>query len=311
MSTNGVIARATGEAKFAGRYHHWDSNPESLGAYLFELYRGRFGGDLERMLKVLIDDHKAGWSTIVHKDFKLKPGWTAADLRTPGFDGTEAERKARREAYFAHPDYRRPQCYCHGGRHEEEQLITEDDDAGPWAYVFDDEHVMHVLLREKHEQSGEGFWSDVGRVELDSEESINWVAIECGEKFERCHHYAWYHKLLPETSNLSTLTYLGLQPLDFRDSVAFIINGKRYAATGSGGNSDYLNRFAKKPLPRNTWIATVKAPNGRRLDVPVATITDQGYKPFPGVTWVWPATKSNPRETLVSLKQAELFTAKA
>ena len=305
MSTNGLIARATGESKFRGVYHHWDSGPESLGAYLVELYLGHFQHDLDRMLTVLIDNEgKAGWSTIVHKDFRLKPGWTLERLKTPGFDCSEAERKVRWAAYQAHPDYRRPQSYL--ARGEEPQTITEVDDAGPWAYVFDDERILHVLLREKHQQSGEYFWNDVGRVELNSPEPINWVAIECGESFERCHHYAWYHKLLPRTSNLSTRTWLGLDPLDFRDAIGFIIQGKRYEATGSGGNSDYLRRVSGKNLLPGTWISTVKASNGRRLDIPVAAIksTDKGqkYLPLPGVVWIYPGTKDNPHETLVSLK---------
>ena|SRR5438445_3466511 len=315
MSTRGLIARATGEARFKGVYHHWDSYPSGgLGETLVSLYRVHFGRDLQRMLEFLIDLHPAGWSTIVHKDFKLKPGYTMAGLKTPGFEGTDAERKTRWERYQAHPDYRRPQCYCHRDRHEEPQSFTEADDSDAvWAYVFDtegDDKVLHVLHRERHPQSGEHFWNDVGRIELDSADPINWSVIECGENFERCHHYAWHHNLLPKTSNLSTRTYLGLDPLDFRDSVAFIIDGKRYVATGSGGNSDYLRRSTGKNLPSGAWISTVKATNGRRVDVPTATLTETGYKPFPGVTWVWPATKSNPRETLVSLKQAELFAAK-
>ena len=47
-----------------------------------------------------------------------------------------------------------------------------------------------------------------------------------------------------------------------------------------------------------TWISTVKTPNGRTMDLPVATEkNDEGYKPFNGVTWVFPATKANPQET--------------
>jgi hypothetical protein len=56
MSTNGIIARSTGEGTFAGRYHHWDSYPSGLGTTLVELYRGHFNRDLDRMLQVL------GWA---------------------------------------------------------------------------------------------------------------------------------------------------------------------------------------------------------------------------------------------------------
>lgn len=77
MGTNGVIAREDGN----GRYHHWDSYPEGLGRALFTLRNDHFSGDTEAMLKVLIDDHPGGWSTIVgagstpHADFNYKPQW--------------------------------------------------------------------------------------------------------------------------------------------------------------------------------------------------------------------------------------------
>jgi len=90
----------------------------------------------------------------------------------------------------------------------------------------------------------------------------DWSKIECGENFERCGHYAWYHKLMPKTSNLSAQTHLGNRPLEFRDAIAFIIGGKRYASTGRGGNSDYFDSH-DRPFPRDTWIATIQAGNGK------------------------------------------------
>ena len=65
---------------------------------------------------------------------------------------------------------------------------------------------------------------DVAVIDLNSDEP-NWSVIECGENFERCRHYAWYHGLTPKTSNLSTQTWLGRRPLGFHDAVAFIIDG--------------------------------------------------------------------------------------
>ena len=90
------------------------------------------------------------------------------------------------------------------------------------------------------------------------------------------------------------------------DAVAFLVDGKRYTATGSGGNSDYLNNCAYrmgkrgyKVFPRNSWIATVKAGNGRRLELPVGSIKDGKYVPLPGIAWVYPPTKDHPEETVV------------
>jgi hypothetical protein len=126
----------------------------------------------------------------------------------------------------------------------------------------------------------------------------NWEILECAEDFSRCRHYAWRHGLLPQTSNLSTRTWLGLQPLEFHDAIGFVIGGKRYKATGTGGNSSYMMRSCQK-LPRDVWVSAVVAGNGRRLDVPVANITKKGYTPYPGVTWIYPPTKKIHHETKV------------
>ena len=67
MSTRSVIARPT-ETGFLGRYHHWDGYPAGLGATLYENYRGHFQRDLDAMCRFLLDDHPAGFSTIVGRD---------------------------------------------------------------------------------------------------------------------------------------------------------------------------------------------------------------------------------------------------
>lgn len=112
---------------FEGRYHHWDSYPEGLGATLFHLAQpgGPFAGDLPRMLKVLLDDHPAGWSTINGKDFGLEPG----------YEGSQRESA-------------RPECYCHGGRAEAEHTVCEVNAAGcgcEYGYVFTEAGHMLVL----------------------------------------------------------------------------------------------------------------------------------------------------------------------
>lgn len=302
MSTNGIIARAgKDEGTFTGRYHHWDSMPTSLGQTLVNLYRGHFKRDLGRMLQVLLDEHPAGWSSIVDKDFRLKAGYTELKSRPKDMPV---------EKWLQLPQNRRPACYCHGERREEEQIITDKDEALEWAYVFDEEQkTLHVLTRMK--VAGHWNWQDVGRIELDSDEEINWAAIECGENFERCGHYAWHHGLAPKTCNLSTQVWLGKRPFDFHDAVAFIVNGKRLRNTGSGGDSDFLNRTnfrfypERKPFPSGVWIATVIAGNGRPLDVPVAKHADKGFVPFPGVQWVMPPTKTIEHETLISAEEEE------
>ena len=106
VSTNGIIARSIGEGTFEGVYHHWDSYPnEGLGQFLIHILTGHFRNDLARMLRVLIDEHPAGWSTIVNKDFALEPGYTAETLRHPSFSGmSEEEYHAAMEQFRALPD---------------------------------------------------------------------------------------------------------------------------------------------------------------------------------------------------------------
>lgn len=287
MSTRGVIARATGEAKFKGVYHHSDSYGTGLGDTLIELYRGHFKHDLESMLRVLIDESPCGWSTIVGKDFNLKPGYTWQKATADG---------ASYEVYSKRPNYRRPQ------RFEDDSFeITEADDTDcEFAYVFDVENkTVHVLDRAKQPEGTGYYWRDIGRVELDSEEKPDWDEIECGksENWSRCHHYAWKHS--PELEgkcNLNMQKFLGNESMEMRDAVGFIVNGKRVKATGSGGDSGFL-RIPN--LPPRTWVAMVVYGNGKRGDIPVALRTPEGEKPYPGVKWILPPTLKNPEETTV------------
>jgi len=288
MSTRGIIARTSGpEGQFAGRYHHSDSYPTGLGAELRKQLHGHFRGDLGRMLRFLLDEHNAGWSTIVNKDFSLKPGYT----------WERAYEKSKEFAVFSQlPDYKRPQCYCCGSRHEEEQSFTQDDLESTdceWLYVFD-EDTRKLFVRDINHKE------DVAVIDVDGDEP-DWAKIECGENFERCHHCAWVHFPQLKGSNIGIQQFLGREAFRLCDAVAFIVNGKRVKNTGSGGDAAHLSRFHKIPaeLPPNTWIATVVYANGSRADVPVAVRGPGGEKPFPNVKWVFPPTLVNPRETVV------------
>jgi len=74
MATRAIIARQRGDG-WEGRYHHWDGYPPGLGAALYDLYNGHFQRDIGRMLAVLIDDHPAGWSSIIDADWSQPPAW--------------------------------------------------------------------------------------------------------------------------------------------------------------------------------------------------------------------------------------------
>ncbi len=280
MSTNGIIARSTGEGTFRGRYHHWDSYPSGLGVALVELYRGHFKRDLEKMLRFLLDQH-TGWSTIVSRDFKLKPGYTNVAQRPEGMSYDD----------FANlPLNRRPQCYCHGHRKEEGFIADHATDCGAsWAYVFeqiDDKPVMHILYSERN-QDEQIAWKDAGTVKLDNANEINWTPIECGENFERCGHMAWFHGVVPKTCNLSMQTWLGHRPLDpIHDPIGYVINGKKYKATGCGGTSGYV----PGQHPRGTWVASLITQNNRRINLPIARQTQDGYELLSSVTAIYPPT---------------------
>ena len=119
MSTRGAIARVNGDG-FKGVYHHWDSYPDSLGETLKRLHGEYFEGDTDAMLKFLIDDHPAGWSTIIGKDLTRPCGY--------GSDGAE--------------------CYCHGSRKGSAQVVDDRNAGGcgcEYVYVFNDKNQMLVL----------------------------------------------------------------------------------------------------------------------------------------------------------------------
>ncbi len=160
MSTRSIIARTGGEHRdsFHGRYHHSDGYASGVGATLYQLYNGFFEKDLERMLKVLLDDHPAGWSNINGCDWGMEPGWYDMD-RSNGQTWEE---------YYNSPAYRRPKCYCHGERHEEASEFTSDMPPSwcEWAYAINPKtHKMFV-----HKCTGV--------IQVNGEERDKWTLVE-------------------------------------------------------------------------------------------------------------------------------------
>ena len=188
MSTRSVIARPMGDG-FNGRYHHWDGYPSGLGAELYWLaqpndYRAMAGlpptpwnGDIEAMLKVLLDDHPAGWSTLERKDFRFAPGYNERQMTGTCKCGKPEEQHFCQYVkphegpvpcgggtYGLHlghayePDEATitkaemgeliPQCYCHGDRAEEAREVTDQNASGmgcEYAYVLTTNRKMTVL----------------------------------------------------------------------------------------------------------------------------------------------------------------------
>jgi hypothetical protein len=133
MSTRSAIARQAGDG-FIGRYHHSDGYPSGVGQTLYRLYNGQFKRDAAHMLKVLVDEHPAGWSTIIGSnlgecaDFSKKIGFRNRDHGTAD----------------------NPQCYCHGDRHEEEYTITESTVGDDIEYIYvinERDSLMTIISR--------------------------------------------------------------------------------------------------------------------------------------------------------------------
>lgn len=173
MSTRGVIAKATPKG-WRGRYHHSDSYPTGLGKYLWAQANGPFKTDLKRLVKILVDEHPAGWSCIVDCDFQWAPGYIS-------HDSTAAKVTEAFEAKV-------PQCYCHGERSEKGWAIKHDGQVEEWGYVIDvKRRTMKVLFGVNGER-----WEDVGTYSFDEAEP-DWAFVECGKNRERCSHYDWVH----------------------------------------------------------------------------------------------------------------------
>ena len=186
MSTRGVIARQTPRG-FSGRYHHSDSYPAGLGQALYRQCREHFKGDHQAMLRMLINDHPSGWSTMVGggstdtlTDFNLEPGF----VEDPGEMGSE-----KRERWA-----RTPQCFCHGsrvGQYPKDWRITQDTacECGcEWAYVIDRKGHMAIMCSYRRNGSkmigyfGSGDpksrWLMVHLVDLTSDEEPDWEEID-------------------------------------------------------------------------------------------------------------------------------------
>lgn len=172
MGTRSVIAKPT-KSGFTGRYHHWDGYPRGLGSTLYNAYQGHFGRDLDAMCNFLLNEHPAGFATIVERDLSLPCGF--------------ATRRAGSAERPLHPE-----CYCHGSCSQSPQEITETDAAAigcEYAYVLSEQNndaVMEILS--SYTGSGKmigaaghgdpnASWRTIARIDLAGPQP-DWKAIE-------------------------------------------------------------------------------------------------------------------------------------
>lgn len=209
MSTRSVIARKT-PVGFKGIYHHWNGYPSGLGKTLFKIHSTVFGSGTARMLRYLIDDHPAGWSTI-NSDWSKpegqrpdenmalcetcqKPSWrhyrqyyvpsctnAPSAWERAGRPPIPAEIPSEVIAVLGH----NPKCQ-HLERGPEPQIgeaweVTQDNASGSgceYAYVFEEElHIMHIQSSYCDPKSGHGGKKMIGAFGCGDEKAI-WRTIE-------------------------------------------------------------------------------------------------------------------------------------
>lgn len=300
MSTRGIIARETGPGKFEGRYHHSDSYPEGLGAALYEAYNGHFKQDAVAMLKYLVDDHAAGWSFILGADYSLPPGYledhSAGYGKTP--DG---------ELDWSKPIPHGPRCYCHGDRHEESTpMLTDTEEAGTeWAYAINaDTHEMCVYTPKWNEKVSEFTGYElIATVDMRGPEP-DWDRIQCGEKLERCTHYAYHH--FPELSGtsmerLGTAAFLGTEKPE--RAYAYIVRGNTWIATGNGSRKEHWN---KKGYSETVWeeLVYLEGEKHNRINLITRVEKDGKMKSAPGVKSLYPPTLKDPIAVFAEMRKS-------
>lgn len=185
-----LIARKVGDG-WKANYHHFDGYPAGLGAALFRLdsvvidsvvlFRKDFDRDVDKMLKVLLDEHRGGWSSICGTSFENEPGF----IEITGYDeASYADRRVR------------PQCYCHGDRSEGPYPFiksTGDRFAGAeYCYVINPEDDTMAVLERRYSDGSRAVqffgvdasevadgvnWEQIGEVDLNGEEP-DWASMQ-------------------------------------------------------------------------------------------------------------------------------------
>lgn len=177
MSTRGAIARPTPDGGWQGRYHHFDAYPTGLGRELFGLYHHTFDRDHEQMTRALIDEHPAGWSTLIARNLGGRV-FTGEDFARSGFQALDDPHHGML-----------PQCYCHGQRSERAPMLVcrcDASHAGPacdpafieWVYAIDAEGLrVFASVRSPHHDGGY-VHQHIARVPWDREPAPPWQAYE-------------------------------------------------------------------------------------------------------------------------------------
>ena len=292
MSTRGVVA--VGNLRhWRGVYNHSDSYPTWLGRQLYEhlteaLRNGKTLEEVGRNL-LLFDD----WRNYLNGGICEYCGKLTGQPHSISGVLMIGTRKHRGK----YPDPR-ARYHQHNSLEDVASLhFTEKDTADSWlewVYIIDAPaeaiHVLSLAPRPQH----------VGDLRFDI--APNFEALECGEGFERCKHYAWHH--FPEVNQqgpqaqLGTRYYLGLLPMkDMEQAYAFERNGCRYRRLGSGVHGAYAQQFGIYVPDPNAWYEWVEDESGAKVYMAVARIGKHKRFPYRGITWIFPPTLVEPCET--------------
>lgn len=170
--------------------------------------------------------------------------------------------------------------------HTHTGLLASPDTWIGWAYLFADDLSLGVYeiegdkspMRERARFTRE----DLAALAAGDEALAGQVSqAECGERYERCSHYAWVHdSAIPEESrDLSIGEWMGTEPMSPTSATSAIVDGERYELSRSGR------------LRGGKWHVGVKGTSGH---VALFRVTKKGgYVPLPGVELFFPPTKAD------------------
>lgn len=242
MSTRSIVARAEGDG-FSGRYVHDNGYPPYQGATLWRMAKEEFKGDIEAMLKALVDKGVA-WSLLDDAQ-----DWAAYEKRWHPYPETKKRWVKGLGVKMAQQDIEKKEW------HGEEDADFSDAE---WIYVLSggEQPTLRVLTGKMPPEL-------IGSFDLRGEEP-DWQAVECGADLERCPHVAEAH--FPETSgtpaaSLSAKQYLGREPMEPEDAWGALYLGEEWKLTSMKrrtgsypGNRGKLEVWAESASGQETWL---------------------------------------------------------
>lgn len=269
MGTRSIIAKVDGDG-FIGRYCHWDGYPSHMLPELVHVLTHHDGGPVAALEVLLAHD----WSSISHEKCELGE-W---DDPSRGFAPVPGVGIAHDEGGPTWLEY-----------HGEAGGMNTDCE---WVYAIDAERGR-ITVFDLPYASGTDFTTTpryVGAVNLSDDLTDEMISrLECGENYERCSHCAYVHFPEAEGTRLGTAQWLGREPMDFHDVIAFTYKRKTYTLSGSGGRrSKGGGRYTPgNARDCNEWWVSVKE---SEKDLPLAVYdAEDNATPYPGVKWIFPS----------------------